>query len=99
MTDDEDLTNFQKVLRDKVVSFFSSTGREIAFLGRGSKETYLHAQLDEIEIWIYEDEAELRIEGEKFLHETHSEISEENLMENFMDSLASNLMQDGRYNE
>lgn len=92
MMHDKHLTNFQIILRDRIISLINSMGRRIEFSKRGSQEVYLYARHDEFEIWIYEDEAEFRFQERKFLHETHTDISEKDLIENFMNSLRSSLM-------
>ena len=83
------LTSFQTEMREKIFCILERNELHTFFEQSGINEKYLHARIDaeDVDIWIYEDEAELRHHGRQFLCEKQAYKSEDLLKKDFLEEV------------
>ncbi len=83
------LTSFQENIALKVESILQnnkiSFQKELA--GKNELFIYYHTQKNDLKIWIYEDEAELRIRDVEHLYESQSFVTHDELEREFLRTL------------
>ena len=84
-----ELTPFQIEMRKSASLILVKHELPVAFEEQGQHETFLHAKIPapDLEIWIYEDEAELRFHGRQFLCEREAYSSQAELASDFLSEL------------
>jgi hypothetical protein len=86
-----ELTPFQRSAKEKISREIEKGGFSVRFAAEGKNETYLFAEIpkDELRLWIYEDELELRANNLHRLLEAQNFESQEKMLAYFLSELSA----------